>query len=124
MPQRERPSQAESRRAGGLLGSGRSGARERRSPSGARRAGRRNPLQLKTDTQTAAMEGALADGLHPWVKRGQAMGNLVIWNVVVAAVLGGIYGTVAHLLVGRGGAGRTALKTIGIILLTGAPFTS
>jgi hypothetical protein len=48
------------------------------------------------------------------------MRNLVIWNVVVAAVLGGIYGALAHLLVGRGGAGRTALKTIGIILLTGA----
>jgi hypothetical protein len=48
------------------------------------------------------------------------MRNLVIWNVVVAAVLGGVYGTLAHLLAGRGGAGRTALKTIGIILLTGA----
>jgi hypothetical protein len=48
------------------------------------------------------------------------MRSLVIWNVVIAAVLGAIYGTLAHLLVGRGGAGRTALKTIGIILLTGA----
>ena len=48
------------------------------------------------------------------------MRNLVIWNVVVAAVLGGVYGALAHLLVGRGGAGRTVLKTIGIILLTGA----
>jgi hypothetical protein len=48
------------------------------------------------------------------------MRNLVMWNVVVAAVLGGIYGALAHVLVGRGGAGRTALKTIGIILLTGA----
>jgi len=48
------------------------------------------------------------------------MRNLVIWNVVVAAVLGGVFGALAHLLVGRGGAGRTALKTIGIVLLTGA----
>jgi len=48
------------------------------------------------------------------------MRNLVMWNVVVAAALGGVYGAIAHLLVGRGGAGRTALKTIGIILLTGA----
>jgi len=48
------------------------------------------------------------------------MRNLVIWNVIVAAVLGGIYGALLHLMVGRGGAGRTALKTIGIILLTGA----
>jgi len=48
------------------------------------------------------------------------MRNLVIWNVIVAAVPGRVYGALAHLLVGRGGAGRTALKTIGIILLTGA----
>lgn len=48
------------------------------------------------------------------------MRNLVMWNVIVAAVLGGIYGALAHLLVGRGGAGRTLLKTIGIVLLTGA----
>ena len=48
------------------------------------------------------------------------MRNLIIWNVVVAAVLGGVYGVLLHLLFGRGGAGRTALKTIGIILLTGA----
>jgi hypothetical protein len=48
------------------------------------------------------------------------MRNLVIWNVIIAAVLGGIYGALAHLLVGRGGAGRTALKTIGIIVLTAA----
>jgi hypothetical protein len=48
------------------------------------------------------------------------MRNLVIWNVIIAAVLGGVYGALAHLLVGRGGAGRTALKTIGIIVLTAA----
>lgn len=48
------------------------------------------------------------------------MRNLIIWNVVVAAVLGGVFGALLHLLVGRGGTGRTALKTIGIILLTGA----
>lgn len=48
------------------------------------------------------------------------MRNLVIWNVIVAAVLGGVYGALVQVLVGRGGAGRTALKTIGIILLTGA----
>src|ERR1700694_1819648 len=55
-----------------------------------------------------------------WIRGGQAMRNLVIWNVVIAAVLGGGYGALAHLLVGRGGAGRTALKTIGIIVLTAA----
>ena len=48
------------------------------------------------------------------------MRNLIIWNAVVAAVLGGVFGALLHLLLGRGGAGRTALKTIGIILLTGA----
>lgn len=48
------------------------------------------------------------------------MRNLVIWNAVVAAVLGGVFGALLHLLLGRGGAGRTALKTIGVILLTGA----
>jgi hypothetical protein len=48
------------------------------------------------------------------------MRNLVIWNSVVAAVLGGVSGALLHLLLGRGGAGRTALKTIGVILLTGA----
>jgi len=48
------------------------------------------------------------------------MRTLVIWNVVVAAVLGGIYGALARLLLDRGGAGRTVLKTIGVILLTGA----
>ena len=48
------------------------------------------------------------------------MRNLVIWNVIVAAVVGGVYGALAPLLVGRDGAGRTALKTIDIILLTGA----
>ena len=64
MPQQERPSQAESRQAGELLGSGRSGARERRSSSGSRRAGRRNPLQLKTDHPDGRLLSALADGLH------------------------------------------------------------
>ena len=48
------------------------------------------------------------------------MRNLVIWNIAVAAVLGGLYGAVLHLLLGRGGAGRTVLKAIVIILLTGA----
>ena len=48
------------------------------------------------------------------------MRNLVIWNVVVAAVLGGVYGAVLHLLIGRGGFGRNAIKTVGIILLTSA----
>jgi len=48
------------------------------------------------------------------------MRNLVIWNVVVAAVLGGLYGVLLHLVLGKGGVGRTALKTIVIILLTGA----
>ena len=37
------------------------------------------------------------------------MHNLVLWNLIVAAVLSGIYGALAHGLVGRGGAGRTAL---------------
>src|SRR6266508_1171971 len=50
----------------------------------------------------------------------QAMRNLVIWNVVVAAVLGGLYGVLLHLVLGKSGVGRTALKTIVIILLTGA----
>jgi hypothetical protein len=49
------------------------------------------------------------------------MRHLIIGNVVVAAILCGVCGALLHLLVGRGGAGRTALKTIGIILLTGAP---
>jgi len=44
------------------------------------------------------------------------MRNRVTWNAVVAAVLGAVF----RLLLGRGAAGRTALKTIGIILLTGA----
>ena len=48
------------------------------------------------------------------------MRNLVIWNVVVAAVLGGLYGVLVRLVLGRGGVGRTALKTIAIIMLTGA----
>jgi hypothetical protein len=39
------------------------------------------------------------------------MRNLVIWNVVVAAVLGGLYGVPLQLVLGRGGVGRTALKT-------------
>jgi hypothetical protein len=51
---------------------------------------------------------------------GHAMRNLVIWNVLVAAVLGGLYGALLHLVFGRGGTGRTALKAIAIILLTGA----
>ena len=37
------------------------------------------------------------------------MRNLIIWNVVVAAVLGGPCGMLLHLLLGRGGGGRTAL---------------
>ena len=37
------------------------------------------------------------------------MRNLVIWNVVVAAVLGGLYGVPLQLVLGRGGVGRTAL---------------
>ena len=47
------------------------------------------------------------------------MRNLVIWNVIVAAVLGGLYGAVLHVLLGKGGAGRAVLKTMLIILLTG-----
>jgi hypothetical protein len=47
------------------------------------------------------------------------MRNLVIWNVIVAAVLGGLYGAVLHVLIGKGGAGRALLKTMLIIVLTG-----
>ena len=43
-------------------------------------------------------DGALADGLHPPGPGGQAMRNLIIWNVVVAAVLGGVYGALVLLL--------------------------
>jgi hypothetical protein len=48
------------------------------------------------------------------------MENPVIWNTVVAAGLGGVCGVISHLLIGRGGAGRTVLKTIAIGPLTGA----
>jgi hypothetical protein len=48
------------------------------------------------------------------------MRNLVIWNIVVAAVLGGLYGALLQLLIGRGGAGRAVLKTMLIVLLTAA----
>ena len=48
------------------------------------------------------------------------MRNLVIWNVVVAAILGALYGIVLHVVLGRGGAGRALLKTMVVILLTGA----
>jgi hypothetical protein len=37
--------------------------------------------------------------------------NLIIWSVVVAAVLGGTCGVLLHLLLWRGGGGRTALHT-------------
>jgi hypothetical protein len=47
------------------------------------------------------------------------MRNLVIWNVIVAAVLGGLYGAVLHVLLGKGGAGRALVKTMLIIVLTG-----
>jgi hypothetical protein len=46
--------------------------------------------------------------------------NLIIWNIVVAAVLGGVCGALFHLLVGRGGFARAAIKTAGVILLTSA----
>jgi hypothetical protein len=48
------------------------------------------------------------------------MRNLVIWNIVVAAVLGGSYGALLHVLIGRGGAGRAVLKTMLIVMLTAA----
>ena len=48
------------------------------------------------------------------------MRNLVIWNIVVAAVLGGLNGALLHRLIGRGGAGRAMLKTMLIVLLTAA----
>jgi hypothetical protein len=48
------------------------------------------------------------------------MRNLVIWNIIVAAVLGAVYGALLHVLIGRGGAGRATLKTMLIILLTAA----
>ncbi len=46
------------------------------------------------------------------------MRNLVIWNAVVAAVLGGVFGGLLHLLLGRGGAGRTALKDADVLRRT------
>jgi len=48
------------------------------------------------------------------------MRNLAIWNAVVAIALGAIYAFTLRLLLGSGGGGRTALKMLGIVLLTGA----
>jgi len=48
------------------------------------------------------------------------MRNLIIWNAVVAIALGAVYAVTLRLLLGSGGAGRTMLKTLGIVLLTGA----
>jgi hypothetical protein len=48
------------------------------------------------------------------------MRNLIIWNAIVAAVLAGVFGAFFQFLLGRGGAGRAALKTLAIVLLTGA----
>jgi hypothetical protein len=44
----------------------------------------------------------------------------MIWNALVAGVLGGVYAILLQLVLGRGGAARTAVKTIAMILLTGA----
>jgi hypothetical protein len=49
------------------------------------------------------------------------MRNLIIWNAIVAAVLAGVFGAFFQLLLGRGSAGRTALKTFAIVLLTWRP---
>jgi hypothetical protein len=48
------------------------------------------------------------------------MRNLVIWNACVAIGLGSVYAFTLRLVLGNGGGGRTALKTLGIVLLTGA----
>jgi hypothetical protein len=48
------------------------------------------------------------------------MRNLVIWNACVAIALGSVYALTLRLLLGNGGAGRMVLKTLGIVLLTGA----
>lgn len=48
------------------------------------------------------------------------MRSLVIWNACVAIALGSVYALTLRLLLGNGGAGRMVLKTLGIVLLTGA----
>jgi hypothetical protein len=48
------------------------------------------------------------------------MRNLMIWNAVVAIVLGVVYSVMARVLVGQCGAGRTMVKMLAVVVLTGA----
>lgn len=48
------------------------------------------------------------------------MSKLVIWNVVIGIVLGSVYAATLQLVFGAGGAGRTVLKALGVVLLTAA----
>ncbi|HTY79239.1 MAG TPA: hypothetical protein VMI34_15545 [Candidatus Bathyarchaeia archaeon] len=46
------------------------------------------------------------------------MSKVIIWNVVIGIVLGSVYGATFRIVFGAGGAGRTALKTLGVVILT------
>ena len=48
------------------------------------------------------------------------MSKVVIWNVVIGIVLGSVYAATFRIVFGAGGAGRTMLKTLGVVLLTAA----
>src|SRR5262249_4655118 len=50
----------------------------------------------------------------------RTMSKVIIWNVVIGIVLGSVYGVTLRIVFGAGGAGRTALKTVGVVVLTAA----